>query len=228
MGKILGGKAPEGLLFSRKDIIRMILPAIAEQALAMLVGMADSLMLAGVGERAVSAVSLVDQINILMINLFAALATGGAVIAGQCLGAKDDKRACHITDQLALVQSLLGVGISAVLFFFREPLLRVIFGSIEQKIMDYAVIYMGITAVSLPFIALYNAAAAIYRTMGNTRTPMLISILMNGVNICGNALLIYGCGMEVEGAFPGRWPRWWRWRFCAIRGCSCIFPGGRR
>lgn len=200
MGKILGGKAPEGLLFSRKDIIRMILPAIAEQALAMLVGMADSLMLAGVGERAVSAVSLVDQINILMINLFAALATGGAVIAGQCLGAKDDKRACHITDQLALVQILLGVGISAVLFFFREPLLRVIFGSIEQKIMDYAVIYMGITAVSLPFIALYNAAAAIYRTMGNTRTPMLISILMNGVNICGNALLIYGCGMEVEGA----------------------------
>ena len=117
MGKILGGKAPEGLLFSRKDIIRMILPAIAEQALAMLVGMADSLMLAGVGERAVSAVSLVDQINILMINLFAALATGGAVIAGQCLGAKDDKRACHITDQLALVQILLGVGISAVLFF---------------------------------------------------------------------------------------------------------------
>ena len=107
MGKILGGKAPEGLLFSRKDVIRMILPAIAEQALAMLVGMADSLMLAGVGERAVSAVSLVDQINILMINLFAALATGGAVIAGQCLGAKDDKRACHITDQLALVQILL-------------------------------------------------------------------------------------------------------------------------
>lgn len=195
------GKAPsENMLFSRQDVVRIFVPIIFEQFLAMLVGMADSVMVAGVGVTAVSAVSLVDQISILLINLFGALATGGAVVAGQCLGRRDTREACHISDQLMIVLALISVVITGVLFAFTEPLLKLIFGSVEPQVMTYAKTYLKITSLSLPFIAIYNAAAAIFRTMSDSRTPMLISILMNCINIGGNALLIYGFGLKIEGA----------------------------
>ena len=193
-------QVPEDLLFSRRDELKIILPLIAEQFLAILVGMADSIMIAGVGETAVSAVSLVDQVNVLMINLFSAVATGGAVIAGQYLGQKNDRSASHVADQLALVQLVLSGVITVLLFTLRAPVLHLIFGAVEPQVMRYAETYMAITALSLPFLALYNSAAAVFRTMADARTPMLISILMNAVNIAGNALLIYGFHMEVEGA----------------------------
>ena len=193
-------KPPEGLLFSRRDVIRIILPLVAEQFLAMFVGMADSVMVAGVGEAAVSAVSLVDSINVLLINLFTALATGGAVVAGQYLGAQNEKKARRVTDQLVLLIFLISLVVTAALFFLRNFLLRTVFGSITEEVMGYAQTYFTITLFSIPFIALYNGGAAIFRTMADSRTPMLISFLMNAVNIGGNALLIFGFKMEIAGA----------------------------
>ncbi len=193
-------KTPENLLFSGRDVLFIILPLVAEQFLAMFVGMADSMMIAGVGEAAVSAVSLVDSISILLIQLFTALATGGAVVAGQYLGAGEEEKARRVSDQLVLLVLLISAVITCALFFLRDFLLRTVFGSIEPQVMAYAQTYFTITLFSIPFIALYNAGAAIFRTMADSRTPMLISFLMNAVNIGGNALLIFGLGWKIEGA----------------------------
>lgn len=193
-------KKQEQMLFSGRDVLFVILPLIAEQFLAMFVGMADSMMIAGVGEAAVSAVSLVDSISFLLIQLFVALATGGAVVAGQLLGAGEAERARRVSDQLALLVLLISVGVTAVLFAARRWLLSTVFGAIEPQVMAYAKTYFTITLFSIPFIALYNAGAALFRTMADSRTPMLISFLMNAVNIGGNALCIYGLHWEIEGA----------------------------
>lgn len=191
---------PDGLLFSGRDVLLIILPLVAEQFLAFFVGMADSVMISSVGEAAVSAVSLVDSVSILVIMLFSALATGGSVVAGQLLGAGDEKRARQVTDQLAILVSLIGAGVTLILFFLRARLLGLLYGSVEPAVMDYSLRYFTITLFSFPFIALYNAGAAIFRAMADSRTPMLISFLMNFINIAGNALLIYGFHFEVEGA----------------------------
>lgn len=126
-------KPPEGLIFSRRDIFRIILPLVAEQFLAMFVGMADSVMISSVGEAAVSAVSLVDSVSILLIQLFTALATGGAVVAGQYLGAKNEERARRVSDQLILLIFLISAVVTAALFFLRGVILRTVFGSITQE-----------------------------------------------------------------------------------------------
>ena len=165
-------KPPEGLIFSRRDIFRIILPLVAEQFLAMFVGMADSVMISSVGEAAVSAVSLVDSVSILLIQLFTALATGGAVVAGQYLGAKNEERARRVSDQLILLIFLISAVVTAALFFLRGVILRTVFGSITQEVMGYADTYLTITLFSIPFIALYNGGAAIFRTMADLRAGL--------------------------------------------------------
>ena len=121
-------------------------------------------------------------------------------MAGQYLGAKNEERARRVSDQLILLIFLISAVVTAALFFLRGVILRTVFGSITQEVMGYADTYLTITLFSIPFIALYNGGAAIFRTMADSRTPMLISFLMNAVNISGNALLIYGLGWEIEGA----------------------------
>lgn len=188
------------MLFSKRDVLWIIAPLIAEQFLAMLVGMADSVMIASVGEAAVSAVSLCDSISVLLIMLFTALATGGAVVAGQFLGAKEEEKARNISGQLVILVFLIAAAVTAGLFCFRRPVMKLVFGSVTDEVMGFADTYFTITLFSLPGIALYNAGAAIFRTMADSRTPMLISFLMNAINIGGNALLIYGFHWKIAGA----------------------------
>lgn len=186
-------------LFDNKALRALIIPLIIEQLLALLVGMADSIMVASVGEAAVSAVSLVDTVFILMINIFSALATGGAVIAGQYLGKKRPKEACKAVDQLTIFIVLAGVVITALIYVFRNPILHSVFGHIEPDVMSNAKIYLMITNPSIPFIALYNAGAAVFRAMGNSKISMKMSIVMNTINLAGNAILIYGFHFGVDG-----------------------------
>ena len=186
-------------LFSRKALTRLIWPLIVEQALAITVGLADSMMVASVGEAAVSGVSLVDMISVLLINIFAALATGGAVVTSQFLGARDVKTARRSTDQLVLATAVLSLLITALVLTFRRSLLRFFFGSVEPDVMENCLTYIVITAPSYPFIALYNSAAAIFRTQGNSKLSMKVSLLMNAINLGGNAILIYVFHMGVAG-----------------------------
>jgi putative MATE family efflux protein len=160
--------------------------------------MADSIMIASVGEAAVSGVSLVDTVMVLFINLFAALATGGAVVAGQYLGFKDEKNAGKAATQLLQFILAAALVVTALIYLARPFILHTVFGTIDADVAAHANTYLLIVTASVPFIALYNGGAAIFRIMGNSKISMRVSIVMNIVNVCGNAILIYGfhCGTE--------------------------------
>ena len=186
-------------LFSNRALVALIIPLIIEQFLNVLVGMADTIMVSNVGEAAVSGVSLVDSVMLLLINVFQALATGGAVVAGQYLGRQREKRACEAANQLVWFVTLLAVGIMATMYLGKGFILHLVFGQIDADVMHHANIYLLIVNASIPFIALYNAGAAIFRSMGNSQVSMKVSMLMNIINVCGNAILVYGFGCGAEG-----------------------------
>lgn len=186
-------------LFDNKALTALIIPLIIEQLLAVLVGMADSIMVASVGEAAVSGVSLVDNIMLLLINVFAALATGGAVVAGQYLGQKRQEGACKAATQLIWFITICAVVITVLIYLCKDWILHGVFGEIEPDVMGHANTYLLIVTASIPFIALYNGGAAIFRTMGNSRISMRVSIIMNIINVSGNAILIYGFHRGTEG-----------------------------
>ena len=179
-------------LFTNKALLILILPLIVEQFLAILVGMADSIMIASVGEAAVSGVSLVDSLMLLLINIFAALATGGAVVAGQYLGKRDRNNACEASNQLVWFITIIAAVVMILVYVLKQFILTTVFGSIDSDVMGHANTYLLIVSASIPFIALYNAGAAIFRSMGNSKVSMMVSILMNLINVIGNAVLIYG------------------------------------
>ena len=187
-------------LFSAAALRRLIIPLVIEQFLAMTIGMADTIMVTSVGEHAVSGVSLVDNISILLINIFSALATGGAVVAAQYLGSRDESNACAAAKQLFYVVGALSTATMAVCLLFREPILRLVFGQLDASVMEAAMTYFLLTALSYPLLAVYNAGAALFRSMGNSKVSMLASLLMNLINIGLNAVLIYGAGIGVAGA----------------------------
>ena len=187
-------------MFTRRQLASLLLPLIAEQALNVTIGMADTLMVSSVGEAAVSGVSLVDSFNTLMIQILSALATGGAVVASQYIGHRDHKQAKASAAQILFVMVSLGTTVAVLVAFGRHALLRGIFGSIDADVMRYAETYFLLSALSYPFIGVYNAGAALFRAQGNSKISMLSSLVMNIVNIGGNALLIYGFGMGVMGA----------------------------
>lgn len=156
-------------------------------------------MVASVGEAAVSGVSLIDTIMVLILNIFTALATGGAVIAGQFLGKKRDEMACKSTNQLISFTLKASLVVMLLCYLGRNFITHVVFGKIEADVMYNCNVYMMIVFASIPMTALYNAGAAIHRAMGNSAVAMKISMLMNAINLGGNALLIFVFHRGVEG-----------------------------
>ena len=152
--------------------------------------MVDTMMVSSAGEAATSGVSLVDIINVLIINIFAAVATGGAVVASQYLGQKRKDRACQSADQLILVTGVVALVIMTLSILFRWQLLNLIYKGVTEEVMKNAVIYLTISAISYPFLAVYNSCAALFRSMGNSKISMQASIIMNVINVIGDALLI--------------------------------------
>lgn len=187
------------LLFSKKDLRKLIIPLVFEQALAITVGMADTMMVSSVGEAAVSGVSLVDMINMLIFSVLSALATGGAVVVSQNIGAKRKDEACRSAKQLLYTVIVVSFVIAAAVILAKRPLLRLFFGSIEADVMENAIIYLLISAVSFPFLAIYNACAALFRSMGNAQITLKVSIVINIINIVGNAFCIFVLHMGVAG-----------------------------
>lgn len=199
MGKTKQKQDRSHYLFSNRELANLIGPLVIEQLLAVFVGMADSIMVANVGEAAVSGVSLVDNIMILIINIFAALATGGAVVAGQYIGRKDEKSACKAATQLVWFVSLSAVAIMILVYFGKDIILNQVFGHITAEVKGHADIYLLIVTASIPFIALYNGGAAIFRAMGNSQVSMRVSLLMNAINVIGNAILVFGLRIGTAG-----------------------------
>ncbi|AEC02219.1 MATE family efflux transporter [Parasphaerochaeta coccoides] len=190
----------EQLLFSRQYLISLILPLIAEQVLAITIGLADTMMVSQSGEAAVSGVSLVDSLSNLFIQLFGAFATGGAVISSQYLGQKNQIHASLAAKQLIYVSLFSAVALIAFGIPFRPIILRTIFGDIEGQVMRPAVHYFLFVLLSFPGLAIFNSCAALFRSMGNSKATMKVSLLMNVIHITGNAWLIFGMGLGVMGA----------------------------
>ena len=187
-------------LFSSQALRRLMIPLIFEQLLAMTVGMADTIMITAVGEEAVSGVALVDTINILIIQVLAALCTGGAVVCSQYLGRQEQANARMAARQLVYTVVALMLAVAIPLTFLRRQTLLLVFGRLDAAVMDHAMSYFLLTSLSFPFLAVYNACAALYRSMGNSRVSLMASAIMNVINIGGNAVLIYGCGWGAAGA----------------------------
>ena len=191
---------PINPLFTRQALVALLLPLIAEQALSVTIGLADTLMVSSVGEAAVSGVSLVDSFNTLMIQVMSALATGGAVVTSQYIGHREPKNAKAAAAQILFVLASFSLVVAAVVVVGRHAILRGIFGSIDADVMRYAETYFLLSALSYPFIGVYNAGAALFRAQGNSKISMLSSLVMNVVNIGGNAVLIFYFKMGVMGA----------------------------
>lgn len=188
------------MLFTKKKLIMLIIPLIFEQTLNVTIGMADTMMVASCGEAAVSGISLVDSLNFLMMTLFSALATGGAVLTSQYIGKGDYENGCESANQLVMSVASVSLIISAFALLLRGSILDLVFGAIEPDVRQNALTYFTITALAYPFIGLYNSGTALFRAMGNTKLSLYTSFVMNIINIGGNALLIFGFGMGVAGA----------------------------
>lgn len=196
-------KKTETRLFSNQDLKRLIVPLFLEQLLMALVGIADVFVIGFVGEAAVSGVSLVNSFNTIFLNLFTALAAGGAVVISQYIGRKDQEHAGEAATQLLTASVLFSVIITVIILLTNETLMRLIFGKVEADVMTACVTYLRISAYSYPALAVYNAGTALYRSFGKTSTTMYISIVANVLNVIGNCIGVFLLHAGVEGvAYP--------------------------
>ena len=187
-------------MFSRKDITKILVPLFIQQILSVLIGMVDSMMVSSAGDAAVSGVSLVTSLDLVLIYAFLALATGGSVVASLALGRGDTERACTVAKQLVYAVTSVAIIISAVVLVFRKAILGSLFGDAEAAVMKSAEDYFFYIVLSFPLLGLYDSIAALFRAMGNSAISLKTSLIINGVNIVGNAILIYGFHMGAAGA----------------------------
>ena len=181
-------------------ICSLLIPVVLEQLLNSIMGTADTMMVSNVGSAAISAVSLVDSINVLVIQAFSALAAGGAIVCAQYIGQRNKEKANESARQVLFIITAISVAVSLICLVFQKPLLRLIFGSVEPAVMSASETYFFYTALSFPFIAAYDSAASIFRAQDNTKGPMIISMISNVMNIAGNAVMIWVFHMGVAGA----------------------------
>jgi putative MATE family efflux protein len=186
--------------WNNKALSRLLIPLIIEQLLALTMGAADTIMVSSVGEHAISGVNIIDNINNFFIIAFTALATGGAVVVSQYIGRQDSKSSRLAAKQLLYITVAVSLVITAFVLALRRPIIRALYGPVSDDVMDTALIYFLITALSYPFLAIYNACAALFRATGNSRVPMGIALMVNIINIGGNALFIYVFHMGAAGA----------------------------
>lgn len=190
-------------IFSNRDLKDMILPLFLEQLLVMLVGMADTLVVSYAGEAAVSGVSLVNQFNTIFIYLFTALASGGAVVISQYIGRRATEDAGESASQLLLFSTVFSVIVSVLVLAGSRELLGLLFGRVEEDVMEACVTYLRISAYSYPALAVYNSGAAIYRSLGKTDVTMYLSVASNLINIAGNIVGVFVLHAGVAGV---AWP----------------------
>jgi putative MATE family efflux protein len=188
------------VLFDNRALFVLLAPIIVEQLLNSLMGMVDTMMVSTVGSEAISAVSLVDSLNNLVIQVFSAMASGAAIICSQYLGSGDEKQSNNAARQVVLTVAVISVALMVICLIGRERLLHFIFGEVEDGVMSGCLVYFLITVLSYPFLALFNAGAAFFRAGGNSKFPMKVSVISNIINIIGNAIFIYVFKWNVAGA----------------------------
>ena len=191
---------PRPQLFSNRALVGLMIPIILDALLSIIAGMVDSAMVSSAGEAAVSAVSLVDSINILFISMFASIAVGGSVVTTQYVGSRNYKQGCISANQLFYAGFTISTVLMLVLLSLKKPILHMIYGNIEADVLENAITYFSITLLGYPFSAVGNASTAILRSMGKNRQAVTTTIAFNVINVIGNATLIYGFHLGVAGA----------------------------
>lgn len=188
------------MLFDRKQLVKLIVPLVLEQVIMGTIGIADMLMVASVGETAISGISLIDSINMLFNSMFAALVTGGTIICTQYLGKRDADMANLAAKHLLLVSLLFSLTVAALCFLFRKTVVYGLFGAAEPEVLRQAMIYFYFSMASYPFLMMFDSGSAIFRSMGNAALPFTVSFLMSVINIVLNAVFIFGMHWGVFGA----------------------------
>lgn len=186
-------------MFSNRDLKNMIVPLFFEQLLVMLVGIMDTFIVSYVGEAAVSGVFLVNSFNTIFIYLFTALASGGAVVISQYIGNKDQKNSVRSSSQLLMFSTLFSIVLTCIVLMFHQAILSALFGKVEIDVMNACITYIVISALSYPFIAIYNAGASLFRSMGKTKTTMYVSLASNIINVIGNCIGVFVLHAGVAG-----------------------------
>lgn len=186
-------------MFSNESLKKLIIPIFMDQILIIIASIIATMMISYAGEAAVSAVSLIDMINMLLINVLAALTAGGAVIVSQYIGFRDKNKSCIAASQLFTIATIISIGIMGFVFIFHKPLLKILFGNVDYNVMNLAITYFVIYSISYPFLSIYDSGAALFRSIGNSRVPMIVSIAMNAINIVGNAIGIFVFNAGVVG-----------------------------
>lgn len=186
-------------MFSNESLKKLIIPIFMDQILIIIASIIATMMISYAGEASVSAVSLIDMINMLLINVLAALTAGGAVIVSQYIGFRDKNKSCIAASQLFTIATIISIGIMGFVFIFHKPLLKILFGNVDHNVMNLAITYFVIYSISYPFLSIYDSGAALFRSIGNSRVPMIVSIAMNAINIVGNAIGIFVFNAGVVG-----------------------------
>ena len=187
-------------LFSGKDLVKISLPLIIQQILAVTIGAVDTMMVSAAGEAAVSGVSNVNTLDTMLVLLFSSLVSGGSVVVSQLLGRKNPGEARAAAKQLLYITTIVAAFITVTVLLLRDPLLHLLFGKSDADVMYHSKRYFSFVALSFPLLAIESSGAALFRVMGNSLISMEVSIMMNLINVTGNALLIYGAGLGAAGA----------------------------
>lgn len=186
-------------MFSNESLKKLIIPIFMDQILIIIASIIATMMISYAGEAAVSAVSLIDMINMLLINVLAALTAGGAVIVSQYIGFRDKNKSCIAASQLFTIATIISIGIMGFVFIFHKPLLKILFGNVDHNVMNLVITYFVVYSISYPLLSIYDSGAALFRSIGNSRVPMIVSIIMNAINIVGNAIGIFVFNAGVVG-----------------------------
>ncbi len=199
--------------FSNQELKKMVIPLFLEQLLVMLVGLCDTLIISYAGEDAVSGVSLVNQFNTIFIYLFTALASGGAVVISQYIGRKGMEHAGEAASQLLSFSTVFSVVIGVAVLVGNRALLSLLFGRVEESVMEACITYLKISAYSYPALAVYNSGAAVYRSLGKTNVTMYVSVFSNMINVVGNVIGVFVLNAGVAGV---AWPSFLARTFSAV------------
>jgi putative MATE family efflux protein len=180
--------------WKRRDIMKMTIPVLMEQAFLMSLGVVNTIMASRIGEEAVSAIGMVDSIHFIFIAFFSALAVGGTVVVAQLTGQGKTREANNAIQQALFSGLLLSVAVTALMWFIKQPLITTIYSTAEPAVLENAFLYFNITVWTYPLICLSTIAFGVLRGAGDTKTPMKINVAINVVNLVLSYTLIYGIG----------------------------------
>ena len=193
-------------LFTARQLLWLVLPIVIEQIFSTSLGFFDSLMVSNmpaaqaVRSNASNAIGNVDYVNNLIIQLFSAFASGGAIVTSQALGAGDRVRANKVAKQLLALVVCISLGVGVFCLGLNRPLLKLLYGNVDSSTFSYQRTYFYVTAASFPFIGLFNACAALLRAQRKGFSTMASAAMSCVVNIGLNAVFLFVLDMGVLGA----------------------------